>query len=59
MSKVKVTIKYVSGRLGRSRYGVVRRVEEAVRFTDEDGLDEVMEQFRSRHEVVEVTISRY
>lgn len=56
-AKVKVTIKYV-GRMGHSRYGYVQRVESVVRFADEDELDEVLDQFRAHHDVVEVIISR-
>lgn len=55
---VKVTITYKSGRMAHSRYGYVQKVETAVRFVEEDDLDEVLEQFRSHHEVIEVRIGR-
>lgn len=58
MGKIRVTIKYLSRKLGHSRYGFTRRVEEAVRLVEEDGLDDVIDQFRANHEVLEVTISR-
>ena len=58
MNKVKVTVRYVSEKLGHSRYGYCRIMETAIRFCAEDDLDEVIEQFRNNHEVVEVKISR-
>lgn len=58
MDKVKVTFTYKSGRMSWSRYGHVQRVETAVRFVEEDDLDEVLDQFRCHHKVIEVTISK-
>ena len=58
MNKVKVTVRYLSERLGHSRYGYSRLVETAVRFCTEDDLDEVIDQFRNNHEVIEVKIFR-
>lgn len=58
MAKVRVTIEYVSGKVVHSRYGYTQRVEQAVRFVEEEDLDEVVEQFRAHHDVVEVRIRR-
>ena len=58
MGKVKVTISYLSGKVGHSRYGYCSKVETVVRFCEESELDEVVEQFRRRGEIVEVRIGR-
>ncbi len=56
--RYKVRFTYESGRIVRSRYGVTRAVEQAVRFVSEEDLDEAIEQFRSCHEVSEVRIEK-
>lgn len=56
--KVKVTIKYTSDKFGHSRYGYTRREETAVKFVEEDELDEVVAQFEARHEVTEVILTK-
>jgi len=54
----KVIISYISNKMGHSRYGYIQRVEIAVRYVNEDQLDDVVEQFRLNHEIIEVNISR-
>lgn len=56
--KVKVVITYKSGKVGHSRYGYSERVETAVRFVAPEELDAVIDQFRARHEITDVKISR-
>lgn len=58
MNAVKVTIRYLDSKVVHSRYGYTRRLETVVRFVPEDQLDEVIEQFWSNHEVVEVKFTR-
>jgi hypothetical protein len=58
MDKVKATISYVSDRVVTSRYGATRQVETVVRWCEPQELDDVVEQFRAHHEIVEVHISR-
>ena len=57
-NRVKVTITYMSSKLGHSRYGYVQRMESAVRFIDESELDIVLDQFRSHAEIIEVLVTR-
>jgi hypothetical protein len=58
MGKCKVVISYLDGKLTKGRYGFSQRVETAIRFCEESELDEVVEEFRRRGEIQEVTISR-
>lgn len=55
---VTVTIRYLDGRVGHSRYGNTARVETVVRHCTEEELDVVVAQFRKRGEIVEVKINR-
>lgn len=56
--QVTVTISYLDGRVGHSRYGNTARVETVVRHCTDAELDEVVSQFRKRGEIVEVKITR-
>lgn len=57
-NRVKVTITYISSKLGHSRYGYVQRIESAVRFVDESELSTVVDQFRKHAEIIEVMVTR-
>lgn len=57
-NRVKVTITYISSKLGHSRYGYVQRIESAVRFVDESELSMVVDQFRKYAEIIEVMVIR-
>lgn len=57
-NRVKVTITYISSKLGHSRYGYVQRIESVVKFVDESELGMVVDQFRKHAEIIEVMVIR-